>query len=322
MKQQSRHQIRYTGSDLDRANERRRDASWLTQQLQDPQNHVFPLWRDLNLIDGFDGDAEPRAVFFSTREAAHLLGEAIETVFLGLRRDRAIFCTDMAADDEDSAHKTAGRGQFIDLRQAGPVINANDAALMAYARGLLYWHRQHRYCGRCGHATRSEHGGHMRVCTAAACGHMSFPRTDPAVIMLVEDIPLAGEPPRCLLGNHTKWQQGNFSTLAGFVEPGETLEEAVIREVREEVGVVVEDVRYQASQPWPFPSSIMLGYWATAVSHEIIIDDDEIQDARWFTAEEIRGFGDWGNPDVPLRLPRGDSISNYLIQTWLDRVSA
>ncbi len=320
-----KHHIRYTGGDLDRANERRKDAAWITAQLKSPDSHIFPLWQDLNLIDGLDlvspQQGAPKAVIFSAVDAGHLVDGANEVVFLGLRQGRAVFCADLPHGDEESAHASAGRGQFIDLRQAGPVINANDAALLAYARGLLYWHRQHKYCGRCGAETRSHDGGHMRMCSNSDCAHPTFPRTDPAVIMLVESRPVMGPPPRCLLGNHSKWAIGNFSTLAGFVEPGETLEEAVIREVGEEVGVVVENVRYQASQPWPFPSSIMLGYWATAVTEEINIDDDEIQDAQWFTAEEIRGFGDWGDMDFPNRLPRKDSISRYLIDTWLEKVT-
>ena len=320
-----KHNIRYTCSDLDRAGERRKDADWLSKKLGDPQSHVVPIWRNLNLIVGLDedahDDAQPEAVIFGRDEAAHVIEGAGEIVFLGLRDNRAVFGADMSSQEEDAVHETVGRGNFVDLRQAGPVINANDATLMAYARGLLYWHRQHQFCGRCGHQTRSQDGGHMRLCSNDSCARPTFPRTDPAVIMLVENRPQPGEPHRCLLGNHSKWAQGNFSTLAGFVEPGETLEEAVVREVYEEVGVRVEDVKYQASQPWPFPASIMLGFWATATTLEISVDDDEIQDARWFTAEEIRTFGEWGDMSSSNRLPRRDSISRYLIETWLDKVS-
>ncbi len=320
-----KHQIRYTGGDLDRANDRRKDTGWLSAQLSHPETHIVPIWRNLNLVegmdDGTDHNVQPEAIIFPGHEAAHVISAAEEIVFLGLRESRAVFGADMSSHEEDRVNQTVGRGSFVDLRQAGPVINAHDATLMAYARGMLYWHRQHRYCGRCGHQTRSEDGGHMRMCSNDACARPTFPRTDPAVIMLVENKPEPGEPPRCLLGNHSKWAHGNFSTLAGFVEPGETLEEAVTREVYEEVGVRVSDVRYQASQPWPFPASIMLGFWATATTTDISIDDDEIQDARWFAAEEIRQFGDWGNMDYPNRLPRKDSISRYLIETWLDKVS-
>jgi len=322
-----KHHIRYTGSDLDRAGGRRKDSDWLSKRLQDPHSHIVPIWRNLNLVVGLDadgngnGEARPEAVIFASQEAANVIDGAQEIVFLGLRDDRAVFGADMSSYDEKAVHQTVGRGNFVDLCQAGPVVNAKDATLMAYARGLLYWHRQHQFCGRCGHETVSQDGGHMRLCSNPTCARPTFPRTDPAVIMLVEDRPDPGEPPRCLLGNHSKWAQGNFSTLAGFVEPGETLEEAVAREVHEEVGVRVDNVHYQASQPWPFPASIMLGFWAVATTREILIDDDEIQDARWFTAEEIRTFGDWGDMSKPNRLPRKDSISRYLIDTWLDKVS-
>ena len=153
----------------------------------------------------------------------------------------------------------------------------------------------------------------MRQCTNEDCRHPTFPRTDPAVIMLVENRPGPGEPARCLLGNHSKWAHGNFSTLAGFVEPGETLEEAVAREVLEEVGVEVADVRYQASQPWPFPASLMLGFRARALTFNIDTNSDELEEARWFTRDQIARF-----PDKGLRLSRKDSISYNLIKDWLD----
>jgi len=321
--------IRYTGGDLDRAGDRRKDANWVSEHLDHPESHIVPIWRNLNLIEGMPGNLDgapinqqPEAVIFERQHANALLDSAGEVIFLGLRENRAVFTADLSAHEEDDVHGTVGRGAFVDLRQAGPVITANDAALMAYARGLVYWHRQHQFCGRCGHATESQDGGHMRMCSNADCARPTFPRTDPAVIMLVEDRPKSGEPPRCLLGRHSKWPPGNYSTLAGFVEPGETLEEAVSREVFEEVGVYTDNVRYQASQPWPFPASIMLGFWSSATSTEINVDEVEIEDAQWFTADELRTFGEWGDMDQPRRLPRRDSISRYLIETWLDKVQS
>ena len=155
-----------------------------------------------------------------------------------------------------------------------------EAALLAYARGLMYWHRRHRFCGVCGAATDSRGGGHVRRCRNADEPHEHFPRTDPAVIMLVTHDDLEGRGPAALLGRQSRWPDGMYSTLAGFVEPGESLEEAVAREVREETGVAVADVRYQASQPWPFPSSLMLGFRARAVTTGIDVDQRELQDAR------------------------------------------
>src|SRR3546814_482718 len=175
-------------------------------------------------------------------------------------------------------------GVFTDLRRIGPLLERFEGSLLAYARGLLWWHQRHRFCGVCGHPTVSVKGGHQRSCTNQACAAPQFPRTDPAVIMLVHD----GE--RCLLGRQRVWPDGMYSTLAGFVEPGETLEEAVAREVWEESGIQVRDVRYHSAQPWPFPSSLMLGFHAAAKSFEIVRNDDELGDAQWYTAEDLAGF--------------------------------
>ena len=208
-------------------------------------------------------------------------------------------------------------GEFVDLRRAGPLLATRDATLMAYARGILHWHQHHRYCGKCGHATESQHGGHMRLCTNPDCSRETFPRTDPAVIVLVEYRPANGGPPRCLLGRHQAWPPGAFSTIAGFVESVESLEKAVAREVFEETGVRVGNVIYQASQPWPFPASLMLGFRAQAERTTITIDPDALAEARWFTAEELRSFGEWGDEAAPLRLPRKDSIARFLVESWV-----
>jgi len=191
---------------------------------------------------------------------------------------------------------------------------------LAYGRGMITWHRNHQFCGRCGGPMESRHGGHLRCCIRTDCGHESYPRTDPAVIMVVEHIPEDGGPPQCLLGRQANWPEGSYSTLAGFVEPGESLEETVIREIAEEAGVCVQDVRYIASQPWPFPASIMLGFWARAESTEIRIDPNELEDAGWYTPEAVRTFGQWGSGGPGPNLPRKDSIARFLIERWLETV--
>jgi NAD+ diphosphatase len=173
---------------------------------------------------------------------------------------------------------------------------------------MVFWHTRHRYCGLCGSPTRSEEAGHMRRCTDAACNAMHFPRTDPAVIMLVTD----GD--RALLGRNKNFPlPGMYSTLAGFVEPGESLEDAVAREVREETGIEVGAVQYHSSQPWPFPGNIMLGFHAEARTTEITIDYGELEDARWFTRDWLSSHVD----DDSFRLPRLDSIARRLIEDWL-----
>jgi NAD+ diphosphatase len=172
---------------------------------------------------------------------------------------------------------------------------------------MIYWHQRHRYCGVCGSPTLSEEAGHMRRCMSPDCKTMHFPRTDPAVIMLVSD----GD--RALLGRNKNFPPGMYSTLAGFVEPGESLEDAVAREVREETAIEVGQVLYHSSQPWPFPANIMLGFHAEATSSEITVDYGELEDAKWFERDWLLTHVD----DNSFRLPRLDSIARRLVEDWL-----
>jgi NAD+ diphosphatase len=176
----------------------------------------------------------------------------------------------------------------------------------------MHWHQRHHFCGVCGSPTRSEEAGHQRRCTNSACNAVHFPRTDPAVIMAVSDGARNGKD-RLLLGRQASWPPGMRSVLAGFVEPGESLEEAVAREVKEEVGIEVEDVRYHSSQPWPFPGSIMLGFNAHALSTEIRLSPEEIAEAAWYTREQLRASPE----DESFRLPRRDSIARRLVEGWI-----
>ncbi len=231
-------------------------------------------------------------------------------MLLGLIEDRAYFALDLSAVEAPlAALRPPAPVEFTDLRRVGPLLARQEGSLLAYARGIAYWHSRHRFCGVCGSATLSEEGGHVRRCTNATCDAQHFPRTDPAVIMLVHD----GD--RCLLGRQRIWPTGMHSTLAGFVEPGESLEEAVAREVFEEAGILVDEVRYHSSQPWPFPASIMLGFHARARSSEIRVDHSELEDARWFERSYLLSHQD----DDSFRLPRRDSIARRLIEDWLRR---
>ncbi len=312
----------YTAVPLDRAGLNRRDEAWLTDRLTAGEARFVAVWRGRSLIA--DAEGGPRAVLPRRADAPELADAAENLVFLGLADDDTpYFSADLSHLDEHDAVALAGEGgSFVDLRTLGWMIPRDDAGVLAYARGLSYWHSTHGFCGRCGSATEIRDGGHMRQCTNADCARPSFPRTDPAVIMLVDHPGTADMPPRCLLGRSGRWEFPLYSTLAGFVEPGESLEEAVRREVVEETGVIVDEVRYMASQPWPFPASLMLGFRARARTREITIDPKELKDARWFTADEIAAFKEWDTAagDEP-RLPRRDSIARWLVQSWLDDIS-
>ncbi|MDD9877389.1 MAG: NAD(+) diphosphatase [Magnetovibrio sp.] len=312
----------YTNNGLDRAGNLRSDAEWLSAQLAGAEVRMVPVWRNRNLVNG-DTEA-PMPLMPAGNDARRLIEPASSIVFLGLSGSTPLFAADLSSLEEaDALSLVDGDASFVDLRATGWLLPRDQAAVLAYARGLAYWHRAHQFCGRCGAKTASRDGGHVRKCQSESCGRETYPRTDPAVIMLVTDDGIGGQGPRCLLGRHNRWNFAMYSTLAGFVEPGESLEEAVTREVFEEAGVPVGEVTYMASQPWPFPASLMLGYRARATSTAINIDAEELRDARWFTADEVAGFGEWSAelPSETPRLPRKDSIARWLIQTWLADVS-
>lgn len=194
--------------------------------------------------------------------------------------------------------------QLRELRPLAPMLQADAAALLAYARALVLWRSRQQFCGVCGSPNRRARAGHVMRCSREDCGTETFPRLDPAIIVLIAD--RSGE--RALLGRQPSWPRGRYSTIAGFVEPGESLEDAVLREVAEETGVEVAGVKYVASQPWPFPSSLMLGFQATARTEEIRLRDGELEDARWFTRADLASGG--------AGLPPPGSISSRLIDDW------
>ena len=295
----------YSGVGLDRADLLRRDAAWVAARQADPDSRLVLVWRNRNLIAR---DVTAGAVWVRVAEAGAWLGGRAEPVLLGRDGETAVFALDLSELAEEEAQSLADRhGVFEDLRAVGPLMSRRDGAILAYARGLVYWHQLHRFCGVCGSPTQSIQAGHVRRCGNGACGAEHFPRTDPAVIMLVHD----GE--RCVLGRQKAWPAGMHSTLAGFVEPGETLEEAVAREVYEEVGLEVMQVTYQSSQPWPFPSSIMLGFRATCRHGPLRLNAEEIDAAAWYSRQQVRESPE----DESFRLPRRDSIARRLIVDWL-----
>ena len=296
----------YGFSGLDRSAHIREEEGWLDRLMTAPETRIVPVWRSRSLITD-DAAGDPCAGMLVAVEHRALIEQAEFVAFLGEKAGVPHIGLDMSPLDEAQVHDIfADHGIFTDLRQIGPVLERFEGSILAYARGLMYWHQRHRFCGVCGAPSIALKGGHQRNCTNEACRAPSFPRTDPAVIMLVHD----GD--RALLGRQQIWKPGMYSTLAGFVEPGETLEEAVAREVWEETNVQVEDVRYHSSQPWPFPASIMLGFHAKARTTAINRNDNEVEDAQWFTIDELRDFESIGNT-----LPRPDSIARRLIEDWM-----
>jgi len=295
----------YAATPLDRAAHLRSDARRLEAWLENGEARIVAVWRARNLVTALD---RPSAVFLSAAESRGLIEAAEFHTFLGLVDDVPHFAVDISAVEEPASVLPA-EGVFEDLRNIGPALDHGHGGILAYARALFSWHRRHLFCGTCGSPTESADGGHLRRCTNAACAATHFPRLDPAVIVLIHD---GGD--RCVLGRNPRLPPGMHSTLAGFVEPGESLEDTVSREMREESGLAVTDIRYHSSQPWPFPSSLMLGFYARAITFEIDSEDDELEVVRWYTRDELRHSPE----DETFRMPRRDSIARRLIEEWIE----
>lgn len=296
----AKHPFAFIGGTLDRASWRRRDDAWLAEARSAAGTRVLVVRAasELLIADG------PRLSHITSER----LPEAAELTFLGIADDgTAVFAFDAdAAGHGGSAFNDVfltDEATFGELRALAADLAPFEAGLGAHAVAMVGWHRRHRYCGVCGSLTDVQEAGHSRKCPS--CGAQHFPRTDPAVIMLVTD----GE--RCVLGKRPGL--GRWTVLAGFVEPGETLEAAVAREVKEEVGLTVSSVRYIGSQPWPFPANLMLGFEARADYAELRVDE-ELDDARWFTREELRESISSGAISTPASV----SIASYLIRGWLE----
>lgn len=295
----------FTGHSIDRLSCLRGNDKWTEERLNDPNTRFIPLWRAKNLLTK---EKNPRAVLIGADQIKDFIQSANSMILLGEEDSRAYFAIDLPDDIPSIMPDLEGLGEFEDLRGVGALLDPREGSLLAYARAMTYWHYRHRFCGDCGSSTRSIECGHLRICTNGECAKQHFPRTDPAIIVIVH----YGK--YCLLARQAIWPKGLYSTIAGFVEPGESLEAAVCREVKEETGVRVGEVRYHSSQPWPFPGSIMLGFTAKAAGKDIFLDNDELEDALWLSRQEIQTDLGTGK----LLLPSQVSIAFRLVEDWFD----
>lgn len=288
----------FAGAYVDRRAEARMAADWAEVARRDPGT-LYLVMRGTEALMNLDAEGHPAGVRFLTladpRVQACPSGQLTLLGWLGDAR-----CVLLEITDAHPLEPGPDEG-FRELRPFASRLPERDAGLLAYARALCIWRSNHRHCGRCGAPSRPTRAGHALQCSA--CGHETFPRIDPAIIVLVSD----GR--RALLGRQAAWPPGRYSTIAGFVEPGESLEDAVRREVLEETGIEVHHTRYHSSQPWPFPSSLMLGFEASSPGGTPVSGDSELEDVRWFSREEVL--------EGRVLLPPRESISRRLIEGWL-----
>ena len=297
------------GNPLHRAGNERRDPEWLAAALAGARTRFLPVQRLKVPVTPAVPDPGAGANRLAWAQGGDWLEPAAEPILLGLEEGEARFAVDVSGVSESTAasFESSAGVEFQGLRTAAPNLPAGDAAIAAQARSLVGWHERHPYCAACGSATRSRNGGSSRACDG--CGAEHFPRTDPVVIVVVS------RGGRALLGRSGRFAGNLYSALAGFMEPGESVEEAVRREVAEEAGIEVGAVRYVFSQPWPFPASLMLGCLAEGLSDEIAVDPEELEDARWFTRAELTEALA-GRSDV-LTVPQRIAIAHHLIRAWL-----
>ena len=292
----------FTAVRLNREVELRDDATWVAEMLANPQTRLVPLWRSRSLLErGTDGTI---AVYLSPAELAE--PDRIQPpTLLGNDGEREYFAVSVTDTQKDSILAKFPKALFADLRRASIDMAAKHAGILAYAKALHYWQHRHAFCGVCGNPNLLRSAGHRMMCSNDECARESFPRIDPAIIVLVT------HKDACLLGRNAKWRAKHFSTLAGFVEPGESLEDAVVREVYEEVQVQLESIRYVSSQPWPFPASAMCGFYAEAVDRSSGTSD-EVEETQWFTVESLTNAV--LNDEVRLSPPV--SIAFRLLADW------
>lgn len=292
----------FTAVRLNREVELRNDSKWLKQSLASPQTRLVPLWRSRSLLER--NAAGSLAVYLSPAELKQ--PDRIQPpTLLGNDGERDYFATSVTDDQKDDILKRYPSARFANLRMASVDMAAKHAGILAYAKALHYWQHRNAFCGVCGNPNLLRSAGHLMVCSNDECNRETYPRIDPAIIVLVT------HKDACLLGRNARWPAEQFSTLAGFVEPGESLEDAVVREVYEEVSVQLTDIRYVSSQPWPFPASAMCGFYAEALDRNFTVSE-EVAEARWFTVESLTS----AVRDGTVRLSPPVSIAFRLLADW------
>jgi NAD+ diphosphatase len=289
----------FAGMALDRASTERKDPALIEQLAKDPATRVLAASHEGVVIREGSEPSLLRREFVPAPDG--------ELILLGLEDGRALFAVDLDALPSAVRGQLMDGGRIVALREAGVLLPHAEGGLAAYLAALLNWHRRHRFCANCGASTVVEEAGHARRCPRCAAHH--FPRTDPVVIMTVE------HQDRLLLGRRAGWPPGRCSVLAGFVSPGESAEEAVVREVREESGIVARDPTFVTSQPWPFPSSLMLGFDALSDGGEPAARDGELEEVHWFPLQAVRDAMRERNPE--LQLPPPVSVARFLIERWV-----
>jgi len=298
----------FAGNPLDRASYHRAEPDWVAARLADPNSLALVLWNGKPMVEGRKEGKGSQIAYIRADMAGELSGGPERLLFMGLWKETAVFALDVEGQADPADGPLAGVGRFEDLRAVALDLPAGDAAMLATAKAMFEWRRRHRHCAACGEASEPADGGWKRVCPACKAEH--FPRTDPVVIML----PVNGE--RCLLGRQAAWPKGTYSALAGFLEPGESIEEACAREVFEEAGLRTTKVRYHSTQPWPYPSSLMIGLICEVEDDNAAPDQTELEEVRWFTREEARSLIKGELNDA--RAPGGMAIAFQLIKAWAE----
>ncbi len=301
----------FAGNPLDRVSEHRSDPEWIAAQLAAPDALGLALWNGKPLVETAKAGGIQIA-YIPAGMAKELAGGPEKLLFMGLWQGVAVFAVDLDGRPDPADGPLEGLGRFEDLRVIAMTMPGTEAAIVATAKSMFEWRRKHRFCSACGQPSEVADGGWKRVCPSCETQH--FPRTDPVVIMLA----VKGE--RCLVGRQAAWPKLMYSALAGFLEPGESIEEACARELWEEARLKTRSVRYHSTQPWPYPSSLMIGLIAEVENDDAVADQVELDEVRWMTREETRAMlrGEVADAKAPGAL----AIAHQLIKAWSEETPA